>query len=162
MTIKVKIAIAILLAILFYLLTGCAEQPQVKTGVFDSANPPAPQTTIPYLEKDYRDYNEAYFQNRLPMNPRITLDESDEERMASTRCNVDGEDCTIRFNLKFVLAQRMASLTLLHEMCHVRAWKRELEVGENSHGRSWRTCMTQLDTQSAFRHVIIDNYWLDQ
>lgn len=136
------------------LLLGCGgvQIPTPSTPVV----PEFPSVTVSYLERLYAIDNETYFRNRLPKHPSIDLTE--DKNMASTLCN-DG-DCVLKFNLKYVAAERVANFTMLHEMCHVMVWGKELDDDgkEIVHGKIWRSCMLQLDAVGAFREIIIDGY----
>ncbi len=101
---------------------------------------------------------EGLFQNKLPKDSEINLFE--ETDMASTMCQDDGTGCVVKFNLKYVLARRVAEFTMLHEQCHIKIWNKELDSSgqQVEHGKVWRTCMLQLDATGAFREILIDGY----
>jgi hypothetical protein len=170
LTTREKVLITILLAVIASWLFGCGKGPEHST----RHNPcflehfvtiPAPTNAdrLPdaaYFQSAYAVYNDAYFQNKLPKVITIDLLEPNNEFMASTMCDVAGTVCTIHFNMKYVSADRVAKLTLKHEMCHVKTWMKDMDsLGvQNDHGRVWRACMLQLDMQGAFRQDIIDGY----
>lgn len=158
---RTKILLTIALAVLVWSLFGC-RNPEGPGGSEVSA----PRTivftktvvTAAYLKDLYRINNETFFQNKLPKDSEINL--SEETDMASTMCQDDGTECVVKFNLKYVLAKRVADFTMLHEQCHIKIWNKELDsFGQQvEHGKVWRTCMLQLDAAGAFREIIIDGY----
>lgn len=157
MRLRTKLFLTIAAAIACSYLLGCQKLPPP-----DAPTPAtAPfQVDVPYLEKMYREYNEAFFQNKLTKTPKITLDET--TAMATTNCSPDG-DCDLKFNLKYVAALRVSNIILLHEMCHVKTWNTDFKwmTGiryNDDHGKNWRTCMLQLDQTGVFRENIIDDY----
>ncbi len=144
-----KALLAVVLAVICWWLFGCGGGPE---------NPSTPivandAVTVSYLEKLYATDNEEFFRNKLPKNPRIDTALLEEWSMATTMCSDDGKDCVVKFNLKYVAAQRVADFTMLHEMCHIKVWEKEVV-----HGKLWRSCMLQLDQVGVFREIIIDNY----
>ena len=154
MTTRNKILLVILLAVLCSWLFGCSEEhyvplPSTTNGVVDT----------PYLQSLYQAYNAGYFRNRLPKDVEINDFESNPNFMATTMCTEDGK-CVIQFNPHFIVAPRTAELTMQHEMCHVKTWGKDVDtLGKQiDHGRSWRTCMLQLDAEGAVREVLIDDY----
>lgn len=163
LTTREKVLLTILLAVIASWLFGCC-RPAIKEHYVEV---PAPVSgdRLPdaaFFEKSYAIYNEAYFDNKLPKVITITIDllEPNDKFMASTMCDDIGVNCKMHFNLKYVSADRIAKITLKHEMCHVKTWMRDMDsLGvQNDHGRVWRACMLQLDMQGAFRQDIIDNY----
>lgn len=167
LTIPMKIAITVLLAILASWLLGCgAPEPEPCLqipfqGPVSHTYAQDGDTDLVYLQNDFRKFNQQYFQNRLK-NVLISLSDNIPD-MATTECMPDGDNCKMKFNLKYVLAPRIADQTMLHEMCHVKMWTREAKEVDvfgvpKDHGKAWRSCMLQLDMVGAFREVIIDNY----
>jgi hypothetical protein len=149
-----KIVIAILLGVLASWLFSCTREhyvsvPQPANGTVD----------VEYLQRTYAAYNNGYFQNKLTDTPKIDLLEPDPTNMASTYCDPDG-GCVIHLNTKYVAAPRVGDQTLLHEMCHIKTWMQDMDDKglQVDHGKHWRTCMLNLDTQGAFREIIIDGY----
>jgi len=126
--------------------------------------PMAGDTDQKYLERQYRVYNQQYFDNKLP-EPKIDT-RLNNLYEAQTVCNTDGNNCSISFNLHYVAARRTAQGTLLHEMCHIKTWTKHLNSSllppsadsEFYHDKSWRGCMLQLDAQGVFRVINIDFY----
>jgi hypothetical protein len=118
-----------------------------------------------YLQKLYVIYNDQYFDNRLTKTPEINV-ELNSEDMADTQCDDSAADCEIRFNLHYTAAPRVAQQALLHEMCHIRNWSKNLPQDRPAfmdqkaydHNRGWRTCMLALDAAGAFRQINIDYY----
>ena len=148
-----KIILAVLLAFIVWGLLGCN-----RDRIVYLPEPTSGRPDVQYLNRLYDVYNQEYFRNRLSSAVDIDLDESELHYMASTQCKDDGTDCTIHFNLSYTLAPRVAQFTMLHEMCHIKTWKRSMELGEGDHDRLWRGCMLQLDAEGAFREIIIDNF----
>lgn len=153
-TTREKVWIAIILAVIFWTVFGCScpkhdhwvDLPPTSTeGVTDQK----------FLESLYTVDNEGYFQNRLLHTTEIvTFDDPLIKKMAYTQCDDEVTYCTISFNLAYSLAGRTAAYTMLHEQCHIKTWGKE----GNGHGKVWRSCMLQLDSQGAFRELLIDNY----
>jgi hypothetical protein len=165
---RTKILLTIALAVVVWALFGCEGGPSIPAKPQEHfVALPSPTefgvTDLPYLRNLYATYNEAYFRNRLPKGDDIDIDLAEPKFMASTMCNDDGTQCNIKFNEKFTGAPRVADFTMLHEMCHVKTWGKDLNSkGEQAdHGRVWRSCMLQLDAEGAFREIIIDNYTED-
>ena len=150
---RYKILITILLAVLFWDLFGCAPE---HTAVSATTILETNRVTVGYLETLYAVDNEAFFHNKLP--PATTIDLLEEKDMASTLC--ENGVCNIKFNLKYVAARRTVALVMLHEMCHIKVWNKEMDVfGQQvEHGKLWRSCMLELDAAGAFREILIDNY----
>ncbi len=149
-----KALLAIVLAVICWWLFGCGGGPKIPSTPIVAND----AVTVSYLEKLYATDNEEFFRNKLPKNPRIDLLE--EQNMATTMCSDDGKDCVVKFNLKYVAARRVADFTILHEMCHIKVWGKEVDdFGQKViHGKLWRSCMLQLDQVGVFREIIIDNY----
>lgn len=158
MTTRNKILLTIFLAVLAVWVFGCGGQqdsPAPNTVVFA----PKPVVTTAYLEDLYKTDNETFFRNRLPASPAISVDEIDPKNMATTMCDDPVTTCDVKFNLKYVAARRVADFTMLHEMCHIKVWNKEMNLGQQvEHGKLWRSCMLELDAAGAFREIIIDNY----
>lgn len=156
LTTREKCLITVLAAFVFFWAFGCSRPSQHWVDV------PAPSngtTDAQYLQHAYASYNDGYFQNKLTKTPVIDMLEPNQANMASTMCDNEG-DCTIHFNPKFVVAPRTGDEVLLHEMCHVKTWMKDMDsLGQQvDHGKHWKACMVNLDTQGAFREIIIDNY----
>jgi SprT-like family protein len=157
-----KVLLTILLAALCWFLFGCEKtQPCAYLGREHFVTAPlseSSETDLPYLRHLYKTYNEDYFHNHLQKDTKIDMDE--EKYMATTDCKSWGVGCRISFNLKYTRAHRVADFTMLHEMCHMKAWMKEMDgFGQQvEHGKVWRGCMLQLDAEGAFREIIIDNY----
>ena len=167
-----KAALAIILGILAWFLFGRTpeqDEPQreVHTGVFVNLAEPKSETTVEFIQQAYVAYNQAYFQDKLPKDTKISLDPQ-AIGMADTGCDNNlgdmGIDCTMRFDLKYVLAPRTAESTLLHEMCHIKTWAKTqadtrpegVSREEWDHNKYWRGCMLSLDAAGAFREINID------
>lgn len=160
-----KVAITIILAVICWALFGCAESPGAQSGgTFPSQT--STDTDQAFLRKMYFNYNMTYFENKLPHDTVIKYDLGDGDQADTSCLGNDGTDCTIRFNPHFVAAQRNAEIVLLHEMCHIKVWSKTLigdmppsaDRSRYDHGRVWRACMVQLDSQDAFRDIVIDYY----
>jgi hypothetical protein len=158
-TTREKVLITILLAVIASWLFGCCRSRDHYVEIpFPATADRLPDAA--YFQKAYAIYNDAYFDNKLPKAITIDLLETNDEYMASTMCDDTGTVCTIHFNLKYVSAERVAKITMKHEMCHVKTWMKDMDsLGvQNDHGKIWRSCMLQLDMQGAFRQDIIDGY----
>lgn len=117
-----------------------------------------PAVSITGLTLSYAGANDEYFGGKLPKNVTITLDETNSGFMASTMVHSDGT-FWIQFNPKYTAAERVANITLLHEMCHIKVWPQTHDdMFADDHGPLWRGCMLSLDAQGAFRQQIIDGY----
>jgi hypothetical protein len=149
-----KIVIAILLGVLASWLFSCTREHYVAV-----PSPANGTVDAEYLKRTYAAYNDGYFQNKLTQTPQIDMLEPDKTNMASTTCEPDG-GCVIHFNPAFVAAQRVADQTMLHEQCHIKTWMQDMDdKGKQvDHGKHWRACMFNLDTQGAFREILIDGY----
>lgn len=157
MRLRTKILLTVVLAVVVWMILGCCKGPEHFVPVPSATN----GINTAYLERLYQTYNEGYFHNRLAKTPVINVDEHDPNYMATTIC--DEEKCKIQFNTVFITGARVAEFTMLHEMCHVKTWKQEVqEIGgkvvQIDHGKVWRSCMLTLDAEGAFREIIIDNY----
>jgi hypothetical protein len=166
LTTREKILITILLGVLYSWLLGCGKSPEHSTRHEHFVYTPASASGIAdaaHLKSVFAVYNDEYFQGRLE-TPEIDMLEPDQNNMASTLCKNDtagvGLNCIIHFNPHYVIAPRTGDETLLHEMCHIKTWNKDVDDlgGQIAHGRNWRSCMLQLDMQGAFRQLIIDNY----
>lgn len=135
------------------LLAGCGQTPAPCV----PSPSPYPTVTVEYLERLYAIDNDTYFHNKLTRNIRVEL--SEEKDMATVMCYENGT-CLIKFNPRYAAAERVADFTMLHEMCHIKVWGKEVDgLGQQvDHGKVWRSCMLQLDSADAFREIIIDNY----
>lgn len=113
------------------------------------------------LEIWYSEYNSGYFQDKLPNDVVIDYGEYNPDFMATTSQLPDGR-FHIAFNEVYTKAPRVAHITLLHEMCHVKTFdERDPETVHTlggSHGPRWRRCMLILDFDGAFRRELIDAY----
>ncbi len=165
-TIPMKIALTIALAVLFFWLFGCSCPQEINVVYLPVPLSASGDTDVQFLQSSYRNFNEQYFNNHLDKNTKISV-ELGGENMADTWCdNDDGTGCTIKFNLHYVASPRVGQSTLLHEMCHVKIWSKNLpqnrpeftDQQHYDHGRLWRTCMLNLDSQGAFREINIDYY----
>jgi SprT-like family len=145
-TTRRKILLAILAGLALFGLGQAAYPQEVKHH---------PDTSVEMLRKWYREFNEAYFQNKLPDNTTFDLNLRN-GNMAQT--SIPGWAVfNISMDPHYVAAQRMGQLTLLHEMCHVETFtdSRDPKV---QHGEKWLACMTRIDVAGGFRDIIIDRY----
>lgn len=149
-----KVLLTILLAVLYSFLFGCSSQRIPTEHIIPLPENSGRDTTIAYLQKLYPIYNQEYFQNKLP---ETKIDLYEDRAMATTLCESGGVNCSISFNLRYVVAPRVSQFTMIHEMCHIKTWDAEKDV----HGRIWRACMLQVDMQGGFRQIIIDGYGED-
>lgn len=109
----------------------------------------------------YADFNEEYFQNKLPKDTEVDYGEYRTEFMATTSRMKDGR-FHIAFNEDQTKAPRIAHLFLLHEMCHVKTFFEDdpetRDTPGGSHGPLWRSCMLTLEMEGANRAILIDAY----
>jgi len=155
-----KIALTVVLAILFWFLSGLFIPKEVSYARPDLLNGSG-HTDLAYIKKSFAQYDETHFQGRLKERVvSIDLNEIYPDFMGSTHCDEEGKNCEMHFNLELVLAPRSADLVLLHEMCHVKTWNHDIypEGGMIEHGPSWRACMLQVDQAGEFRRILIDGY----
>lgn len=105
----------------------------------------AAQTKGPELGRQYETYNARYFANRLPKDAVILYAPigSVGEMGDTSPC---GKQTCIRLDPAYNAAPRVASMTLLHEMCHVETTGTELD----QHGAHWQACMQRLAQAGAF------------
>lgn len=103
--------------------------------------------TVTWLKETYDQDNTAYFQNKLPSNPRISLDLYNNTELAISY-RIEKDRPVIQFNPEYNLTRVQAELTELHEMCHI-----SLPKGEE-HGSRWLGCMHRLATEGA-----MDQLW---
>jgi hypothetical protein len=157
LTLREKILITILLAVLASWLGGCSREHYVELP--DTATADG-MTDAAFLQRLYATDNESYFHNRLPKVIKIDMLGSNQANIADTFCDPTGLDCVMHFNDKFSSAPRVAALFMLHEQCHIKTWTKDRDsLGQQiDHGRDWRTCMVGLDAEGAFRQLLIDNY----
>jgi hypothetical protein len=132
--------------------------------VFGTPEPPSPpqaqsapalysnDTRLRLLNQWYREYNDEYFDNKLP---QAIIDVGLKSGDMATTTFPDFQ-FHISFDPHYVAAQRTGRITLLHEMCHVRTWAES--VNKIDHGPRWRTCMLEIDQRGGFRNIIIDRY----
>jgi hypothetical protein len=156
-----KIALTIVLAVIATWLFGCDYvRKQTRTYVDNDSDVNADE-----LKKIYNNYNDLYFDNKLPTDTKFYYDLTG-SNMADTGCDDEGKNCVMRFNPKFTAAYRVAQGTMLHEMCHEKVWTKLLDKDRPAmedqraydHSFVWQGCMLSLDTMGAFRHVNIDYY----
>ena len=141
MTIRTKIAIAVLLGIIFFLVEQALPQ------AFPSRRP----FTDDQIYLLYKIDNTRYFQGKLPATTAIVWDE--QYSTAGTGCYKNSETCTIHLNPHYLTEQRFTHLTLQHEMCHIETWTEEAE-----HGPRWGACMVRIEMHGAWRNILIDGY----
>lgn len=98
------------------------------------------------LSSWYQGYNDKYFQGELPVNTVVSFDLRDDRFMALTEHS--GSYFRIDFNPKYNNSPKVARMTLLHEMCHIRQFV-ESEREFDDHGIKWQTCMMNLAKQGA-------------
>jgi hypothetical protein len=106
-------------------------------------------TSLFLLNSWYAQYNDEYFDNKLP---KAIIDLNLRNGHMAETSYPDFKTFHITFDPHYIAAHRTARFTLLHEMCHVRTW------GDDDHGPRWRTCMLGIDQQGGFRNIIIDKY----
>lgn len=146
MSTRRKIFWTIILAFAFFALMQTAD-PQTPRR--------EPDTTAKDLKEWYEQYNELYFQKRLPTDTTFDLNLHD-GNMAET--TMPG---WVMYNISmdkhYVAAKRVGRLTLIHEMCHIDTWTESLDE-KVQHGAKWNACMLRIDMAEGFRYIIIDHY----
>jgi predicted SprT family Zn-dependent metalloprotease len=146
-----KILLVVLLASLYFIVVQ-------RYGVPARAGQGVSQKVF---DDTYRNFNEQYFNNRLPKDPIIDYAESG-PNLATTDL-LPSKQFHIAFNEKYTQSERVVRQIMLHEQCHIKAWASNgnwtLEDYQTEfHGKKWRACMLQLDMQGAFRREMIDYY----
>ena len=109
-----------------------------------------------YLTDQYKVFNSEYFKNELPKDTVIDFSETRDIFVALTTKLPDGR-YHIAFNKKYVRDPGFGDLILLHESCHIPTYD-HYDVIDGYHGKEWRTCMTELELQGAFRHELIEKF----
>ena len=137
---RTKIAIAIILALLYFAIQNC----------FPQSRDEASDVTLAELQAAYSTYNITEFNGGLPGDAIIDFSEHEKDNMATTTLMTDGR-FHLSFNRKYVTGIRTMNLIMLHEQCHVKTWG-------DRHGQNWQACMLKLDANGAFREIIIDGY----
>jgi len=150
---RTKVLIAILAGLAWFCIGEYAQRdvrPAAPRQAFGAPELYSDDTSLFLLRSWYAEYNEQYFQNKLPKNVVIDLNLRT-GNMASTSFP-KFEKYHISFDPHYVASQRAGRITLLHEMCHIKTWGEIEEV----HGPRWRACMLEVDMQGEFRDIIID------
>lgn len=137
---RTKIAIAIILALLYF---------TIQNG-FPRSREEAQGVTLAELQAAYSTYNITEFNGDLPGDTIVDFNEHDKDNMASTTLLLDGK-FHLSFNRTYINGVRVMNMVMLHEMCHVKTYG-------NEHGLIWQSCMLDLDRSGAFREIIIDGY----
>ena len=137
---RTKIAITIILALLYFIIQRSL--PYSRSEEYD--------VTLAELQAAYSTYNITEFNGDLPSDTIVDFNEHDKDNMATTALLTDGK-FHLSFNRKYVTGIRIMNMTMLHEMCHVKTWGDE-------HKLNWQGCMLDLDRTGAFREIIIDGY----
>jgi hypothetical protein len=137
---RTKIAIAIILALLYFAVQNGF--PRSQSEEYD--------VTLAELQAAYSTYNITEFNGDLPGDTLIDFNEHDKDNMATTALLTDGK-FHLSFNRKYVTGVRIMNMTMLHEMCHVKTYG-------NEHGLIWQSCMLDLDRAGVFREILIDGY----
>lgn len=95
----------------------------------------------PKLLRWYRSFNRKFFHPPLPDAALMWSPCDGDFGLANQE-----EDGTffIKLNPQFSLDERMAKMTLLHEMCHLAIWPIK------NHGKKWKAQMLRLAQEGAF------------
>ncbi|HTQ97235.1 MAG TPA: hypothetical protein VMH89_10545 [Candidatus Acidoferrum sp.] len=108
------------------------------------------------LNREYAQNNKNFFDDRLPKDTLVVLKKNligknGDKLLGSTLCipNQTGMHCTIWLDPDMNPAEVTASLSLLHEQCHVRLWGNP----GDPHGASFQACMLSLALHDAFRDI---------
>lgn len=97
------------------------------------------------LKQQYLHYDAQSFNNRLPKDAIVFYAPvgSQGEMGNTEKC---GSYICIRIDPNYNKAPRVATMTLLHEMCHVDTMGTEL----GPHGAMWQACMYRLAATGVF------------
>jgi SprT-like family protein len=115
--------------------------------------------TAERLQRDYADYNQAFFSNKLPKNVKvqwldIPKDKNDLYVMGNTDFNTVDRTYRIDIDTKSNIAIATADTTLLHEMCHVKTMAWALSHNQDGHGPAFKACIVDLELQGAFTDLL--------
>lgn len=108
-------------------------------------------TSDPCLSRWYRLFNRRYFQGELPVENVLLCWEPVEEcdadctKVHEAVTDKETDDFLIRIDPIFRTAERVAKMTLLHEMVHVKLWP------QTSHGARFQREVMRLAAVGAFR-----------
>jgi len=131
---RYKILLVILLAFLWFALTQHSKTPTaVGQGVSQKV-----------LDNTYQEFNEQYFNNRLPKDTIIDYAESG-PNIATTDL-MSSKRFHIAFNEKYASSERIVREIMLHEQCHIKVWPKDgnwsvEDYQTEFHSKKWRTCM---------------------
>ena len=96
----------------------------------------------------YQDYNNAYFDGKLPRNLKVYLGPAEGNAGITIGVGSPTEEY-IEINPKYNPIEQELHLSLLHEMCHVSVGYSEFE----EHGPRWQRCMHRLSDERAFEDL---------
>ena len=118
---------------------------------FLHAHPRAAQANVTQsrLQNDYALFNGAWFGGKLPDDTSVVYDQVPDGRDVVGLTNWDGTRFVIYIVPRYNLAQSTADETVLHEMCHVFTWNREVI----DHGPRFQQCMLDLADDGALAHI---------
>lgn len=98
-----------------------------------------------HLQQLYADYNNFYFDGKLPQNVPITWADIPMENgdyvMGKTHEIEETRDFSIELDTKSNITESTTALSLFHEMCHVATGDYEREHNEDYHGPRFQACM---------------------
>jgi hypothetical protein len=102
------------------------------------------------LTQQYATNNHLYFGDRLPKDTIVQYGPIHlRGEMGETECGTTS-GCVIRIDPEYNKADRVASLTLIHEQCHVDTRGTEFDM----HGPKWQACMHRIADAGG-----LDNLW---
>jgi hypothetical protein len=145
MSLKWRILITIILAVIFWGITGCTSPEQGKV----SDHKP----TVAALRTEFEEANLKYFYGSIPRNTEIVLgDLTAEEYMGLTTQRSDGS-FLITIDTKTHPLEKEAELTLLHELCHVDDKVAGASEGWDGHSDAFQACMQHLAANGALKDL---------
>jgi hypothetical protein len=125
---------------------------------------PRPKTfvDVAFLQKTYAEYNDTYFEGKLPRDTAIFYapDPDEATNVADTKCSLDPQtmqpmNCSIYIAPYTNRAKSVATESLVHEMCHIETYQKGV-INTNddvSHGKVWTACMLRIAEAGGFQGV---------
>jgi hypothetical protein len=145
MSLRFKIVLTILLALIFSYLVYGSMKPKYK---------------IEDVVAFYAELNEDYYMGQLPKDVKFALvtdlqDSDGHDLIANTMCLMN--HCTMTINTTFNLAWNQAQMSIIHESCHLKLNNtnmKERPQDANDHGPIFNQCMANAAT-----HGAMDGKW---
>jgi hypothetical protein len=147
MTLRWKILITVLLAVIFVWVFGCASQ------IEHDRIPDDYKPTTGKLWAEYRAINELAFDGGLPeKETSIELTELDGD-MGDVIMPTDGGPYYIHIDRKRHPLEKEAEITLIHEVCHQYDQIHKISEGLDSHGVGFQNCMLHVAQRGGFNDL---------